>query len=79
MVKCVEMIQESSLMNGSMKCLSASIPFLPQSPIGVLDAVCLSYKTDETTVGSCANSTDHNSSPNTKRRKLNRPNEVEEI
>ncbi|GFZ10258.1 cyclin D2;1 [Actinidia rufa] len=79
-VKCVEMIQESSLMNGSMKCLTASIPFLPQSPIGVLDAACLSYKTDETTVGSCANSTDHkSSSPNTKRRKLNRPNEVEEI
>ncbi|XP_057468777.1 cyclin-D3-1-like [Actinidia eriantha] len=79
-VKCVEMIQESSLMNGSMKCLTASIPVLPQSPIGVLDAACLSYKTDETTVGSCANSTDHNSSsPNTKRRKLNRPNEVEEI
>ncbi|XP_057489860.1 cyclin-D4-1-like isoform X2 [Actinidia eriantha] len=78
-VKCVELIHESSLTSGSIKGLSASIPFLPQSPIGVLDAACLSYKTDETTVGSCANSFDHNSSPNTKRRKLNRPIEVEEI
>ncbi|XP_019152311.1 PREDICTED: cyclin-D4-1-like isoform X1 [Ipomoea nil] len=38
-----------------------SIPFVPQSPIGVLDAACLSYKTDDSGV---------------KRRKLNGPREI---
>lgn len=42
---------------------------LPQSPIGVIDAACISYKSDETTVGTCANSSHY--SENTKRRKLN--------
>lgn len=67
MLKCIELLNKSPI---------ASVPFLPQSPIGVLDAsACLSYKSDETTVGSCTNSS-HNS-PENKRRKLNRPHEVE--
>ncbi|KAA8538160.1 hypothetical protein F0562_027768 [Nyssa sinensis] len=73
-IKCVAMIQMSSLISGSGngKCPSGSVASsVPQSPIGVLDAACLSYKTDDTAVGSCANSS-HNS-PATKRRKLNRP------
>ncbi|KAE8659252.1 Cyclin-D4-1 [Hibiscus syriacus] len=40
------------------------VPSVPQSPIGVLDAASLSYKGDDT-------------SPDTKRRKLNRPCEME--
>ncbi|XP_057503763.1 cyclin-D4-2-like [Actinidia eriantha] len=68
-LKCFEMIHETSL-------ISASVPTVPLSPIGVLDAAaCLSYKTDDTTVESCTNSS-HNS-PDPKRRKLNRPCEVE--
>ncbi|KAE9457360.1 hypothetical protein C3L33_10735, partial [Rhododendron williamsianum] len=74
-IKCVEMIQETSLISATIKGTSASNQSVPQSPIGVLDAACLSYKSDDTTVGSCANST-HNT-PDTKRRKLNRPFEVE--
>ncbi|XAR48514.1 hypothetical protein NMG60_11031363 [Bertholletia excelsa] len=74
--KCVELINEVSLIGGSMKGPSASsTPSAPQSPIGVLDAACLSYKTDEATAGSCANSSQ--STPDTKRRKLNRPCGVE--
>ncbi|CAK9163600.1 unnamed protein product [Ilex paraguariensis] len=73
--KCVELLHELSLLSGCMKVLNASISSLPQSPIGVLDASFLSYKTDKTTVGSCASSS-HNS-PDAKRRKLNRPFEVE--
>ncbi|GLT93739.1 hypothetical protein SLE2022_115150 [Rubroshorea leprosula] len=74
-LKCMELVDE--LVGGSLKGSSASgaVPSVPQSPIGVLDAACLSYKSDDTAVGSCANSS-HNS-PETKRRKLNRPFEVE--
>jgi cyclin D1/2/4 len=45
--------------------------FVPQSPIGVLDTGCMSFKSDELTNGSCPNSL-HNS-PNTKRRKIDGP------
>lgn len=65
---CIQLIHDLSLINGS----SGSIQSVPQSPIGVLDAACLSYKSDDTTVGSCVNSSSH-SSTDTKRRKLNRP------
>lgn len=41
---------------------------LPQSPSGVLDAACLSYKSDDSAVGSCLNSSHY--AENTKRRKL---------
>ncbi|XP_058224987.1 cyclin-D4-1-like [Rhododendron vialii] len=61
-LKCIELLNESS---------NASVAFLPQSPIGVLDAsACLSYKSDETKIGSCTNSS--HDSPDSKRRKLNR-------
>lgn len=75
MIKCVEMIHEASLISGITMGTSASNQSVPQSPIGVLDAACLSYKTDDTTGGSCANSS--HSTPDTKRRKLNKPFEVE--
>ena len=74
MLKCIQLMHDLSLINGSVKgCVStsASVPSVPHSPIGVLDAACLSYKSDDTTVGSCANSS-HN-----KKRKLNAPSEVE--
>lgn len=80
-VRCLEMIQESK---SSMRVASAttttttttaagvamanSTNVVPRSPNGVLDAACLSYKSDETTVGSCPSSS--HTSPITKRRKL---------
>ncbi|TYI82682.1 hypothetical protein E1A91_D05G237400v1 [Gossypium mustelinum] len=80
-MKCVEVINDMSLVGGSIKVGSnATVPSVPQSPIGVLDAACFSYKSDDTTVGSFANSSSqtHTSpSRSTKRRKLNRPCEVE--
>ncbi|MCD7461283.1 Cyclin-D2-1 [Datura stramonium] len=64
--KCVELIQESSLLSDLVIGPVASTPLVPQSPIGVLDAACLCYKSDD----SSANSTDND--PVTKRRKVNR-------
>ncbi|KAJ1424803.1 Cyclin-like [Sesbania bispinosa] len=61
LLKCVTMIQELSSN-------SASVPCVPQSPIGVLDALCFSYKSDDTNAGSFSS---HNS-PEAKRRKLNK-------
>ncbi|XWS21430.1 hypothetical protein CRYUN_Cryun30bG0054200 [Craigia yunnanensis] len=72
-MKCVELVHDLSLVGGSVKEGNAPVPSVPHSPIGVLDAACLSYKSDDTTVGSCANSSHTHSSPNIKRRKLNRP------
>lgn len=74
-MKCVELIQELSLPSDLVKGpIASSIPSVPQSPIGVLDAACLSYRTDGSGVESCANSS-HNSP--VKRRKLNTPYEVD--
>lgn len=82
-MRCVQLMEDSILVIGSVGLVQS----VPQSPIGVLDAACLSYKSNETTttttVGSCANSsTSSSSSSNSnsdtnKRRKLNRPCEVE--
>ncbi|GMN40101.1 hypothetical protein TIFTF001_009335 [Ficus carica] len=81
-MRCVQLMEDSILVNGSVGLVQS----VPQSPIGVLDAACLSYKSDETptttTVGSCANSSTSSSSSNSnsdtnKRRKLNRPCDVE--
>lgn len=73
-MKCAELLHEVPMV----KLSNAS---LPQSPIGVLDAAArLSYKTDDTTsIGSFANSSPSSvhTSPHSKRRKLNRPCEVE--
>lgn len=70
-LKCVEMIkglmliaEASDVANGA---VAAAQP-VPQSPIGVLDAACLSYKSDERTVVSGPSSTQI--SQDTKRRKL---------
>ncbi|XP_062100184.1 cyclin-D4-2-like [Humulus lupulus] len=75
-LKCLELIKDLSLISRCTNGVSgsASAPSsVPQSPVGVLDAAtCLSYKSDELTVGSCANSSlslDIISSPDTKRRK----------
>ncbi|XP_058087992.1 cyclin-D4-2-like isoform X2 [Magnolia sinica] len=73
-LKCFELIQEIALISKPVKCVSRPVSSVPQSPIGVLDAACLSYKSDEITVGSCANS---HTSPASKRRKLNRSSEVD--
>ncbi|GFY94065.1 similar to CYCLIN D4;1 [Actinidia rufa] len=74
-LKCVDLIQDLELVSGTSNVTSFSS--VPQSPIGVLDAACLSYKSDELTVGSCANSS--HSSPDTKRRKLDTPSQEEHI
>ncbi|TKY74458.1 Cyclin-D3-1 protein [Spatholobus suberectus] len=70
LLKCVKMIHELSSNSASVKDSSASVTCLPQSPIGVLEALCFSYKSDDTNAGSCTNSS-HNS-PVAKRRKLNK-------
>ncbi|EEF31696.1 cyclin d, putative [Ricinus communis] len=83
-LKCVELIKDLSLISGSATTSSgdnvanASASSVPQSPNGVLEAACLSYKSDDTTVGSCANSS-HTNTPDTKRRKQtnNNPSQVE--
>ncbi|CAK9186419.1 unnamed protein product [Ilex paraguariensis] len=74
-LKCLELIQHLTLISGSTITNAAisSVLSLPHSPIGVLEAACLSYKSDERTVGSCPNSS-HNS-PGTKRRKLDTPSQ----
>lgn len=76
-MKCLELMKDLSLISGSANVASNLASSVPQSPVGVLDAACLSYKSDELTVGSCANSSHTLSSPSTKRRKLNRPCELE--
>lgn len=67
-LKCLELIQDLTLVSGTMAKVrtittTGSVPSVPQSPNGVLEAACLSYKSDETTVGSHTN-------PDNKRRKL---------
>ncbi|MBA0576435.1 hypothetical protein Golob_024154 [Gossypium lobatum] len=67
-LKCVELMKDLTFINGdaaktaNVATQHFSVSTVPQSPIGVLDAAaCLSYKSDEITVGSCANSS-HSSS-----------------
>ncbi|KAH6803812.1 hypothetical protein C2S51_032059 [Perilla frutescens var. frutescens] len=70
-VKCLELIQDlSSIRRTTTTIATATTISIPHSPNGVLDAACLSYKSDETTVGSCPSSSQ--SSPVTKRRKLDK-------
>ncbi|KAL5074827.1 hypothetical protein RYX36_013811 [Vicia faba] len=73
LMKCIEKVMSlNSIVTG--KNSSASVPSVPQSPIGVLETtLCFSYKSDDTTNGGdgpCSSS--HNSSPDAKRRKLNK-------
>ncbi|KAK7385374.1 hypothetical protein VNO78_31090 [Psophocarpus tetragonolobus] len=76
-LKCIKLIQELSSNSGSAKDASASasvsvsVPSVPESPIGVLNTECFSYKSDDTNAASCANSP-HNNSPDAKKRKLNK-------
>lgn len=65
-LRCIELISDMALSVAFPKS-GTSVSSVPQSPIGVLDAACLSYKTDETAIGSCANSS--HSSPDPKRRR----------
>ncbi|KAI4337623.1 hypothetical protein L6164_016012 [Bauhinia variegata] len=74
-LKCIKMIHQLSSKSGS--ATSASVSCVPQSPIGVLDAACFSYKSDETNGGLCANSSHNGPVPDAKRRKLNRTCGVE--
>ncbi|CAK7347227.1 unnamed protein product [Dovyalis caffra] len=73
-LKCFQLIHDLSLLGGPAKDTSTSLLSVPQSPIGVLDAACLSYSSDHTTVGPCANSS--RNAPDAKRRKLDKPCEV---
>ncbi|KAI4328147.1 hypothetical protein L6164_020528 [Bauhinia variegata] len=73
-LKCLELVRDLSLVCVSADLGSNSMPMVPQSPLGVLDASCLSYKSDELTVGSCPNSS--HSSPITKRSKSERPDMI---
>jgi len=67
----VKMIQELSSKNGpSAKDLIPSVS-VPESPIGVLNNACFSYKSDEPNVAPCANSS-HSDTPDAKRRKLDK-------
>ncbi|GAU22290.1 hypothetical protein TSUD_260900 [Trifolium subterraneum] len=50
LLKCIEKVSLSSVVTG--KDSSASfVPNVPQSTIGVLDALCISQKSDDTNVG----------------------------
>lgn len=68
-LKCVELMNDLCLFSNpaAQNALMASI--VPQSPNGVLEAACWSYKSDDiTTVGSCATTSSFSSQEN-KRRK----------
>ncbi|URE21683.1 Cyclin, C-terminal domain [Musa troglodytarum] len=68
---CYEVIQDKVLMRKqSAKDLVPSVSCVPQSPVGVLHAACLSYKSDDATVVSHA--TCLGLSPASKRRKTTR-------
>lgn len=72
-LKCAELIRDLSLNNVAAS-VGSKVPDVPQSPMGVMDATgCLSYKSDELTVGSCLNSSHDSPSPNTKSSKAEGP------
>ncbi|XP_038883179.1 cyclin-D4-1-like [Benincasa hispida] len=75
-MKCIELIRDLSLINnvyGNELDGNVVGGSVPQSPVGVLDAACLSYKTEELlTAGSCGNSSSHDSA-DSKRRRQDRP------
>lgn len=68
-LKCIKLIRDLELTGGSTK--GAPVASVPQSPKRVLEASCLSYRSDETTFGSCADSSDNNVPP-TKRPRIDR-------
>ncbi|XP_074560052.1 cyclin-D3-1-like [Curcuma longa] len=68
-LRCYKLIEDLiGVRNMLHKLASSSVTTIPQSPIGVLDAACLSYKSDDTTAGSFASC--HHDSPACKRRKI---------
>ncbi|MED6198423.1 hypothetical protein PIB30_066169 [Stylosanthes scabra] len=72
-LKCVKLIQELSSKSGFTKdttsaSVSAPCNCMPQSPIGVLDGVCLSYKSDDINANPSSHITTIDAN---KRRKLN--------
>ncbi|XP_023546810.1 cyclin-D2-1-like isoform X2 [Cucurbita pepo subsp. pepo] len=70
-LKCLKLIDDMFVCRGgSGKGSRASMSSERRSPSGVLEVTCLSYTSNDTAVGSCANS------DATKRRRLNRPCEV---
>lgn len=70
--RCYEMIKKTKLMEkDNSKSATPLVSSIPHSPIGVLDAASLSYRSDDIAVGSHVNS--HQSSPAAKKRKLSRP------
>ncbi|CAL9114214.1 unnamed protein product [Musa textilis] len=70
-LRCNEVIQEMTFMkNRRCKKGCSSVSTAPKSPIGVLDAACVSYESDDITVGSHANC-HPSSSPGAKRTKPN--------
>ncbi|XAR73467.1 hypothetical protein NMG60_11007440 [Bertholletia excelsa] len=74
-VKCLQLIQDLTSVNGGWSAKvarsNASTPSIPESPMGVLDAACLSCRSDELAVRSCATNSSHNI-PDLKKRKLDR-------
>ncbi|KAK4261387.1 hypothetical protein QN277_004391 [Acacia crassicarpa] len=72
-LKCVELIRDLLLVRVPSSNLGRnSGPFLPQSPMGVLDAASLSYKSEKPSDGSCLNSSSPYS-PNTISNKSGKP------
>ncbi|KAK7386735.1 hypothetical protein VNO78_27070 [Psophocarpus tetragonolobus] len=68
-LKCLELIRDLSLIQDSANLGSNLTPFVPLSPMGVLDAPCLSCTTsDELTVGSYTDSSLN--TPSSKRRRF---------
>lgn len=66
------MIQKMNLMkNRAYSNKAPSVSAVPKSPAGVLDAACVSYKSDDTTVSSLGNHSRATSST-AKKMKLNR-------
>ncbi|KAE9613345.1 hypothetical protein Lal_00027475 [Lupinus albus] len=69
-LKCVEMVRDMNVYANLGNYSSAL--FVPQSPIGVLETGCSSFKSDELTTGSCPN-TSHDSSNTKMNNKLDGP------
>ncbi|KAJ1291923.1 hypothetical protein BS78_02G353400 [Paspalum vaginatum] len=72
--RCYELMQERALV--SKRGHSNGSPSVPQSPIGVLDAACFSFRSEDATLGSSrsnnvsSNNNNQASSPASKRRRL---------
>ncbi|OAY85309.1 Cyclin-D3-1, partial [Ananas comosus] len=70
-LRCCELIQDMVMMGVNLpKTGSPAVLYVPQSPIGVLDAAWLSYSSEDSSVGS--QETSYESSPTSKRRKISR-------